>query len=134
MNREIKFRTYNKGTGLMSYNGAYKKGVWLSIASNGKLIAVTDDRNIGWTEIEAPEIELMQFTGLLDKSGKEIYEGDIIINDAYSNMRDDGSHKCRIVEFMYASWQPFDEQNRDGYAASEWEVIGNIYENPELLN
>lgn len=70
-----------------------------------------------------------QFTGLLDKNGKEIYEGDIFMDD------EDGT--CNFVEWNDAF---------GGWGTNEWflpkdlveqtpflEVIGNIYENPELL-
>lgn len=73
--------------------------------------------------------ELMQFTGLLDKNGKEIYEGDIIQH--YQNKRD-GKYKYghpHKVEFVNTT-------NKAGWnitKSSIKEVIGNIYENPELL-
>ena len=73
---------------------------------------------------------LMQYTGLKDKNGKEIYEGDIV--------QETGGLPCEVYwrdeaagfEFVYVgnSWMP----NVD--AVGRWfEVIGNIYENPELL-
>ena len=76
-----------------------------------------------------PSVVLMQYTGLKDKNGKEIYEGDIV--------QETGGLPCEVYwrdevagfEFVYAgnSWMP----NVD--AAGRWfEVIGNIYENPEL--
>lgn len=65
---------------------------------------------------------VMQFTGLLDKNGKEIYEGDIIQWDTsdYSDLR------C-AVSFCPPS---FTLPGDDG---GNLEIIGNIYENPELL-
>jgi uncharacterized phage protein (TIGR01671 family) len=68
------------------------------------------------------QCELMQYTGLKDKNGKEIYEGDIVKNDWV--------HKgdLFVVEEGYSmlSWN-------FAYSGKTWEVIGNIYENPELL-
>lgn len=81
--------------------------------------------------------KLMQYTGLKDKNGVEIYEGDIIkfSSNGY------GNGKAMVVEWdkEFAGFLPFAEQifqAADSY--SEWEiestkVIGNIYENPELL-
>jgi|SRR5665213_2148715 len=63
---------------------------------------------------------LMQFTGLLDKNGKEIYEGDIC------SLKDGLKWKINSIEENY--------QVREMMAANEtFEVIGNIYENPDLL-
>lgn len=75
-------------------------------------------------------IKVMQFTGLLDKNGKEIYEGDIVISRGISG--DNGKEE---VCFEGGAFLPFHGANcpDDDAMASESEVIGNIYENPELL-
>jgi len=74
---------------------------------------------------------LMQFTGLLDKKGKEIYEGDIV---SY------GPGRNFSVEYAvkYGCWYVVpcgDYENNAPLGKSEkaCEVIGNIYQNPELL-
>lgn len=75
-----------------------------------------------------------QFTGLLDKNGKEIYEGDII--NGYTGkgiVYFDDVHKGFRVEWIHTildvdkSWIPFK-------GISQMEVISNIHDNPELIN
>ena len=74
---------------------------------------------------------VMQFTGLHDKNGKEIYEGDIIQHSH------DGTEPRKAFEvFWDAERASFSMRNSDGYwpgIETRFQVIGNIYENPELL-
>ncbi len=103
MNREIKFRIWDTDAKEMRYNTSYnavlKEFYW---------------RQGGYT-CSVPGG--MQYTGLKDKSGKEIYEGDIIrIYD--------------LVNFKI-EWDDYQAQlNTESYRL---EIVGNIYENPELL-
>ena len=75
-----------------------------------------------------------QFTGLLDKSGKEIYEGDIVKAIYPSNAINKlaGLHHVFVIE-----WENrYPHDNFLGYNLGFFdsiEIIGNIYENPELL-
>ncbi len=74
-----------------------------------------------------PHIHFMQFTGLLDKNGKEIYEGDIC---SYLT-----SNLIKMREKVVFKSCKFCFHNYD-YCLSDYkglEVIGNIYDNPELL-
>ena len=85
------------------------------------------------------EIELMQSTGLKDKNGKEIFEGDIITNG--QNVMCMKRHNTLgfyveekgEVEFIADSavLEDFEEDAKE--IADSLEIIGNIYENPELL-
>ena len=91
----------------------------------------------------------LQFTGVLDKNGKEIYEGDILTCNEYPFLDDDLPNYHAVIEWVFTSWQIVlvcvNKNKRgvsDGVNESfeyeegqkcEYEVIGNIYENPELL-
>lgn len=86
---------------------------------------------------------LMQYTGLEDKNGVEIYEGDIVKFDPQSPCGDefynprDGEIGEVIFDFGSFVVKPIDKK-REGLRFSlselgDWVVVGNIYENPELL-
>ena len=113
--REIKFRAWHKNMGLMVF-----------------CVSVTRD---GWN-IPSGELwrhgheYLMQFTGLSDKSGKEIYEGDIV---RQARCRCDDC--ARFGEYRIFSIGEFDYLNGNTRIArsESIEVIGNIYENGNLL-
>lgn len=93
-----------------------------------------------------PDFEIMQYTGLKDKNGKEIYEGDILkYHDYMFNFKADQIH---IGVVRWQDWNgAFDCERRliDGREVKpehglpgiqfkfQAEVIGNIYENPQLL-
>lgn len=79
-------------------------------------------------------VKLMQSTGLLDKNGKEIFEKDILdYNGRKVIVKWHGSFACFIYEFVdelksrTAEWQPL------YLSYYHFEIIGNVYENPELL-
>ena len=109
MNREIKFRVWDKYIGKMF-----------------KIIRVNEELNLfcfQWGKY------LMQYTGLRDKNGKEIYEGDIL-NQGYG-FKPFVIKDIRLDTIKIARMIKFKQEHKN---AVEIEVIGNIYENPELLN
>ena len=80
------------------------------------------------------DLELMQFTGLKDRNGENIYEGDIV-KCIHNNNTSAIRWEERLVEDIkteetYLTAGFFLEEP----SSCEFEVIGNIYENPDLLN
>lgn len=83
---------------------------------------------------KADEIELMQSTELKDKNGKEIFEGDIV---DYKGRKAVIKWHGSYASFIYRFVDELNKRSAEWYqlylAYSKCEVIGNIYENPELL-
>jgi uncharacterized phage protein (TIGR01671 family) len=78
------------------------------------------------------EMPLMQYTGLVDNNNKEIYEGDIVNVNSFG-----GTPRYEKVAFYtnagFAGIHPFTDSGHH-WSSKNCEIIGNIYENPELLN
>src|SRR5690554_7826557 len=79
--------------------------------------------------IDSWEYEVMQFTGLYDKHHKPIYEGDIV---SYFGLKYEVLFKNGAFGWMEdGAFYSFNEMDRS--EVNKFEIIGNIYENPELL-
>ena len=93
--------------------------------------------HIGW---QGKDCELREFTGLHDKNGKEIYEGDILRDTDSEIYYVDFIRGCFYLKTKYISfphlgwteWLPMCEIDRLANPV-DFEIIGNIYDNPELL-
>ena len=86
----------------------------------------SDEEYYWWSSTSyLDEVELMQFTGLIDKNGKEIYEGDIVLSDS-----EYGEKVRDIVCWSYGS---FYVANHTFKKLNNIEVIGSIYQHKHLL-
>jgi len=123
MNDRFKFRAWDKKMmRMITGNAVDNNGDPFAIHVNldGSLDTTTwDGYHIYGTLIDSDDFVLMQSTGLKDKNGTLIYEGDVLETD---------HNKLRCVVFWesmdrHSSWSP----------KNEFYIIGNIYENPELM-
>ena len=122
--REIKFRAWLKENHSGKHQMFYQSAQYLQ----SFLRRCAQFSNLDGREHEKyGNYELMQFTGLKDKNGKEIYEGDLLVMNLEKNFKKYHS------DLFVMQWNP-DTAAWTNYSPREIvEVIGNIYENPELL-
>lgn len=105
--REIKFRAWNKE----------------------KQKIITWESMQGWRIDAIRNENIMQYTGLKDKNGKEIYEGDIVNSENYGKGIVDFKNGALGVGGMSFGEHEGEHSNY----RKNWKIIGNIYENKELL-
>lgn len=125
MTREIKFRVWD-GEQMVSPDYISREGVAY------------------WKSNSIPEYskDIMQFTGILDKNGKEIYEGDFLKSDGRDFMSETDRVAVKFSGSCFVVYNPgCCKTCRDGFGCicsldeyDNFDICGNIYENPELLN
>lgn len=124
MAREIKFRAWLPSWEEMDY-AHEKSDVEWSWRDNKFVLEIYHDDGFCWGMQEFENVKIMQYTGLTDKNGKEIYEGDVI---KYESVYGDiGTKKVDFEEGMFCVSHLALAQ------LSSIEILGNIYENPELI-
>jgi uncharacterized phage protein (TIGR01671 family) len=120
MSREIKFRAFNKGTGKMiDLYRVTPLALDATLNCDGLFIPFREG------------YELMQYTGLKDKNGIEIFEGDVV---RYSYHRDrSGKDIQKFTNVIEWDDSLTDHQGFHIHTLMNPEVIGNKFSNPELL-
>lgn len=135
--RTIKFRAWHPDEGNMYYFNCFKE--------------ITDWQADDFYRADNTDdacVDFMQFTGLHDKNGKEIYEKDIILIDAYTyeGPEFDREYLVKYNELL-GMWtlinlENYNKEKEDfitfeelnGWYRLDIKLLGNIYENKELLN
>lgn len=131
LSREIKFRGYSKEYGGWLFSHRLftntKEG-----ENKGKTFLNVTEYIDDWEEVEC----LGEYTGFDDVKGKEIYEGDIVRCNAVSLMSEVPDGFIGQVEFVECGF--YVTYGKQGFflfdECHEWEVIGNTYENGDLLS
>ena len=128
--RVIKFRAWNKKDSNLNTRMIYSA----ILTKEGRVVMPDGDE---W------DIPVMQFTGLLDKNGNEIYVSDLVKsgNDEIWEVRDgewikycgDDEHKLFGLHLWNIVERNYDNEQTGLYKGIRLEVIGNIWETPELL-
>ena len=85
------------------------------------------------THFQDAQYVCMQYTGLKDKNGKEIYEGDILTHKTATISYPTPTIVKSVWEFAHMEGV-LNEMYGNRFKPDDFEVIGNIYENPELLS
>jgi len=124
MGRELKIRIWSKKDCI------YLDPSWIHLASDGRHLI---EHDLGQYSHLDDSFILQQFTGLLDKNGKDIYEGDILIFRPSYEESLGGQLSAELGEVYWDTdgWHWLNQYLNENSGAIE--IIGNIFENPELL-
>lgn len=130
MTREIKFRAWNIKHKVMRYDA---QNDVVDILEKPELMHEIGGFSHTTFFALAPHdknLVLMQFTGLKDKNGKEIFEGDIM---GYGNAKCEIGWDSNLAKFTIIRWIYGAGSRQIKFISKKFEIIGNIYSNPELL-
>ena len=129
MKREIKFRAWDKTSKSMIKDYAH-------IGMFGELV-VTSFHDSAYSDSGCPNLTLLQYTGIKDKKGKEIYEGDVVKYLGWEVRNNRQIRPERIKGIGNETWIA-DLHSlwciSTGNSMGTVEIVGNIYENTNLIN
>lgn len=125
--RQIKFRVWDEKLSLMGIPKA------INFHPDGRLHSI--DVYYGPTKGVVPgvlvsRLVIEQYVGLTDENGQEVYEGDIL--DKHGEVESELWPNCGCCSDVWG-WELSTKRDKDGEYRSYYKVIGNIHENPELL-
>lgn len=139
--REILFRLWHKHWKQMIYLTGFRY-------INEKSIQIyykDEDGDFTTTSVNLEDVVIEQYTGLKDKNGKEIYEGDVVYFSVFDYNGLDTQYSG-IVKFANGKWEIWNNEKDEYYDCDgafdlywvkeqddELEIIGNIRDNPEFL-
>jgi len=139
--REFRFRAWDEQKKVMHYDFEFIRS---GIEGNDWILFKSDRQTLEQGQVLdnpyfAQQLKIMQFTGLVDKQGKEIFEGDIV-DVGVSNILSGERYLC-FVDYIPANFI-FRNLNKSLSTVSPllsfnnstmFKIVGNIYSNPELL-
>ena len=127
--REVLFRGKRTDNGEWIYGDLRHISDWKG-GYNPHIVDNTNGRNNSVTGLEIIPETVGQYTGLIDKNGMKIFEGDIL------TIENEGVYAAIKYNESNAAFYVEDEDHED-YLGEAWEtdvvIIGNIHDNPELL-